>query len=102
MRKGIKLKAFKRSLVYGFLTAVFYAAVFLNVDLVTKYFTKGSWYAILPITSVFIVSFVHGAFTGNFWTALGIEASSKLLERRDEQLTQQIRKRKRPRPRLYA
>lgn len=102
MYKGVKRKrAALRSLVYGLLTAGFYAAIFLNVDLVTKYFTKGSWYAILPITSAFIVSFVHGAFTGNFWTALGIEASSKAF-RTNEQLTQQIRKRKRPRPRLYA
>jgi hypothetical protein len=41
---------------------------------------------------------VHGAFTGNFWTALGIEASKKVT--RVEQPATQPAKRVRPRPRL--
>ena len=32
-------------------------------------------YALLPIATAFLFSFVHGSFTSNFWTAFGIEAA---------------------------
>jgi len=46
-----------------------------------------------------LVSFIHGSFTGNFWTALGIEASKKVTSRVEQPATQPA-KRVRPRPRL--
>lgn len=92
-------KAVKGAVVFGLLTAAFYAAVFLNEDLVMKYFTKGGIYAFLPVTAAFVVSFLHGAFTGNFWSALGIEASKKVT--RVEVPATKPAKRVRPRPRLH-
>ena len=73
-----RAKAVKSAAVFGLLTAAFYAAIFLNEGTVMKYFTKGGMYALLPVGAAFLVSFIHGAFAGNFWTALGIEASKKV------------------------
>ena len=92
-------KALKGTVIFGLLTAAFYLAVFLNSDLVMKYFTKGGIYAFLPVGAAFFVSFIHGAFTGNFWSALGIEASKKVT--RVELPATQPAKRVRPRPRLH-
>jgi len=39
------------------------------------YFTKGGFYALLPVAVVFLVSYAHGNFTSSFWSALGIEGS---------------------------
>ncbi len=91
-------KALKGAIVFGLITAACYVAVFLNSELVMKYFTKGGAYALLPVGTAFLFSFVHGAFTGNFWSALGIEASKEVT--RVEQPAVQPTKRVRPRPRL--
>ena len=37
-------------------------------------------YALLPVLTAFIFSFLHGGFTGGFWTFLGIEALKKSEE----------------------
>ena len=73
-------KALKRALAFGVVTAALYLAVFLNQGLVMTYFTKGGVYAALPVITAFIFSFAHGAFTGSFWSALGIEASKKVTK----------------------
>ncbi len=92
-----RMKALKGAVIFGLLTAAFYLAVFLNEGLVMKYFTKGGMYALLPVGTAFLISFIHGAFTGNFWSALGIEASKKVT--RVELPAMQPAKRVRPRPR---
>jgi hypothetical protein len=92
-----RMKALKGTVIFGLITAAVYAAVFLNSDLVMKYFTKGGMYALLPVGAAFLVSFVHGAFTGNFWTAMGIEASKKVTK--VEVHATQPAERVRPRPR---
>ncbi len=92
-----RAKAVKSAAIFGLLTAAFYAAIFLNEATVMKYFTKGGMYALLPVGAAFLVSFIHGAFAGNFWTALGIEASKKVT--RVELPATQPAKRVQPRPR---
>jgi hypothetical protein len=92
-----RMKALKGAAIFGLFTAAIYAAVFLNTGLVMKYFTKGGLYALLPVGAAFLVSFVHGAFTSNFWSALGIEASKKVTK--VEVHATQPAKRVRPRPR---
>jgi hypothetical protein len=86
-----------RTLALGLGAAALYAAVFLNTDLVMKYFTKGGIYAALPVATVFIFSFVHGAFASNLWSVLGIEATKKVQPRVS---TSRPTPRKRPRPQL--
>ena len=45
--------------------------------LITSYFGRGGMYAVLPIVTAFLFSFIHGSFTGDFWTVLGVEAKKK-------------------------
>jgi hypothetical protein len=75
MATTTKKKAFVSAIVMGVLSVGLYALLFLKQDLVNATFGKGGAYALLPIATAFVFSFVHGSFTGNFWTALGIEAA---------------------------
>jgi hypothetical protein len=83
----------------GLATATLYAAVFLNGGTVMKYFTLGGWYAALPIATVFVFSFVHGAFSHYVWEVLGIQAPKKAVTSRPA-AAKRPAKRQRPRPRL--
>lgn len=82
----------------GLAAAALYAAVFLNADTVMKYFTRGAWYAALPVATVFVFSFVHGAFASQFWSLLGIEATKRVQPR--PTAAKRPVARKRPRPQL--
>jgi hypothetical protein len=82
----------------GLASAALYAAVFANTGTIMKYFTKGGIFAALPILTVFAFSFVHGAFTSNLWSALGIEATKKVQPR---VAPKRPAPRKRPRPQLH-
>ena len=75
-----KKKPVGKMLVTGLLSIALYAVLFSNQDLVSNTFTRGGFYAFLPIGTALIFSFVHGAFTGHFWTVLGVEASKKKME----------------------
>ncbi|ADW17631.1 hypothetical protein Despr_1476 [Desulfobulbus propionicus DSM 2032] len=75
----------KNCFLFGTLTTGLYAAVFANQDVVMTYFAKGGLFAVLPVATVFAVSFFHGNFTSAFWSALGIEASRKTAAPRVEQ-----------------
>jgi hypothetical protein len=90
-------KLLGKTVALGVAAAGLYAAVFLNSGTVMQYFTKGGWYAAMPIATVFAISFVHGAFAHNLWSLLGIEASKKTQPRvaPSRPVT-----RKRPRPQL--
>ncbi|MGD9732901.1 MAG: hypothetical protein AB7U45_12035 [Desulfamplus sp.] len=87
---------------YGVGTAALYAAVFMNADTVTSYFTKGALYAALPVLTVFVFSFVHGAFASNLWSVLGIEAQKKAGVQAEKKKSVQVSKRAAKRPRVYA
>jgi hypothetical protein len=86
---------------YGMISAALYAAVFMNADTIMHYFTKGGWYAALPIAAVFIISFAHSSFAGNLWSLLGIEAAKtgeqRVIKRKSEHETSRIQQR----PRVY-
>jgi hypothetical protein len=98
----LKPRPIGKTVGFGVVSAVFYAAVFMNADTVMQYFTKGGGYAALPITTVFAFSFVHGAFAHNLWSLLGIEALKKDRVRDTERKAVEKRKQLRKRPRLYA
>ncbi|NLI82086.1 MAG: hypothetical protein GX443_10435 [Deltaproteobacteria bacterium] len=87
---------------FGMLTAALYAAVYLNAPVVMTYFTKGGVYAVLPIATVFLFSYVHGTFAGSLWSLLGIDAKRTRLQERMEKRPAATRKISRPRPRLHA
>lgn len=74
---SVKKKPYAATFVYGVAVIAMYAGLLTNQDLINTTFAKGGWYALLPIATAFILSFAHGNFTGNFWSALGVEASRK-------------------------
>jgi hypothetical protein len=94
-RKGWHLSV--KTLGFGLATAALYAAVFTNSASVMSYFTRGGWYAALPIATVFMVSFVHGSFSHHVWELMGIRAPRKTAQPRP---TAAKRPTKRSRPRL--
>jgi F0F1-type ATP synthase assembly protein I len=75
-----KKKPYGSLIVMGCISIALYAALLLNQDIINRYFALGGTYAFLPIATAFLFSFVHGTFTGNFWTVLGIEAAKKKKE----------------------
>ena len=94
---GTGNKVLLKTLAYGVLTATCYAALFLNVESVMRIFTRGAWYATLPIATAFLFSFVHGAFASHLWSALGIEAARKAV-REQPRKHKRVAPRRRPRP----
>ncbi|WP_428565338.1 MAG: universal stress protein [Solidesulfovibrio sp. DCME] len=89
-----------RTIVFGAAAVALYAAVFTHSDLITSLSAKGGFYAVVPVITVFLFSYVHGSFTGAFWSALGIEASkgagasktatAEATKRKDTRATAQI------------
>jgi len=75
MATTTKKKALVSAIIFGVLSVGLYALLFIKQDLVNATFGRGGIYALLPIMTAFAFSFVHGSFTGNFWSALGIEAA---------------------------
>jgi len=75
-----KKKPIGKMLIMGIISIALYAALLMKQDLVNSSFAKGGLYAFLPIATAFIFSFIHGSFTGNFWTVMGIEAAKKKKE----------------------
>ena len=90
-------KLIGKTIAYGLATAALYAGVFLNSDSIMNYFTRGGWYAALPVATVFLVSYVHGTFSHNVWEVMGIRAPQKTVQ---PKATQRPVRRQRPRPRL--
>lgn len=87
-----------KTLLFGLLSIALYAAVFSHATAVAHFFARGAWYAILPIITVFLFSFVHGSFASHIWTLLGIEARKTAQHRPEKRKAPS--KRKQPRPRL--
>lgn len=94
-----------RTLTFGAATAGLYGAMFAFPDTVMHYWTKGGVYALLPVATVFLFSYIHGSFTSNFWSALGIEGSKAAAKKQVEKrsgVADTTRKRPDTRPRLRA
>lgn len=95
-------QALGKAVIFGIGTVGMYAAVFAYSDTVMKYFTRGSWYAALPIATVFAFSYVHGSFASHLWSALGIEARKKDTLHKTVEKVVQPRKQLRKKPRAHA
>ena len=70
---GVRHRAGK-VVVLGALTCGLYLGLFLFEDAILRASGLGRWYFVVPVTIAFIFSWVHGAFTGHFWDALGVQA----------------------------
>ncbi len=78
--QNVKKKPYGALLVMGLLSLALYTFLLQNQTMINQYCAMGGAYAFMPIAAAFLFSSVHGSFTGNFWTALGIEASKKKKE----------------------
>lgn len=58
----------------GAVASVLYALLFLLEGPVLELSAQGGWYFLIPVAIAFTFSLAHGAFTGNFWDALGVKA----------------------------
>ena len=61
----------------GAATAVLYGLLFANEHLVLELSGQGKWWFVLPLAIAFVLSFVHGAFKGEFWDVLGVKAKKQ-------------------------
>ena len=77
---SMKKKPVGKMIVMGLISLALYTLLLTKQDLVNSTFAKGGWFALLPIVTAFVFSFIHGSFTGDFWTVLGIEAARKKKE----------------------
>ncbi len=75
-----KKKPYGKMIIFGVVSVTLYGVLLAKQNICNDFFTRGGLYALLPICVAFIFSFFHGNFTGNFWTALGVEASKKKKE----------------------
>jgi len=75
-----KKKPYGAAIIMGVISLALYWVLLTQQEIINTFFTKGGVYAFLPIASAFLFSLVHGNFTSNFWTVLGVEASKKKKE----------------------
>jgi hypothetical protein len=75
-----KKKPVGKMIMMGIISLALYTYLLSSQDQVNSTFAKGGWYALLPKITAFVFSFVHGNFTGDFWTVLGVEAARKNKE----------------------
>jgi len=68
-----KKKPVGKMVLFGAMSLGAYALLLTNMKVVTETFTLGGWYAVLPVGTAFLFSFVHGAFASNFLSVLGLE-----------------------------
>lgn len=76
----VKKKPIGKMLVMGIISLALYTLLLSKQDVIISYIGQGGLYSILPIITAFIFSYVHGSFTGDFWTVMGIEAAKKKKE----------------------
>ena len=55
----IKQKIF----LFGSISFISYFLIFYYEEMVMHYFVLGSWYALLPIGTAFLISIVYGSFS---------------------------------------
>jgi len=77
MQSNNKKKPWASAAIWGGISIILYAALLLYQDTVIDYFGRGGLFALLPIAVAFLFSYVHGSFTGSFWSVIGIEASKR-------------------------
>jgi hypothetical protein len=71
-----KNKPIGKMLLFGAMSLGAYLYLFSNEALVTNTYTLGGWYAVLPVGTAFLFSFMHGAFASNLLNVLGLKPKS--------------------------
>jgi len=90
-----------KSIVFGTIIGVLYAALFSNLELVMQYFTKGGMYLLLPVASAAVFLYLHVCFFSSFRSALGIEGAKVTCVKKVEE-SKSVDKRSDPKPRVQT
>lgn len=64
---------FWKAVGLGVVSLALYVALFANAQAVLEFSVRERWSFVVPIAIAFLFSFVHGAFTGAFWDAVGLK-----------------------------
>jgi len=67
-------RALARTVALGVGSAALYLALYLFAGQLVERSAQGGWMFVIPVAIAFLVSMVHGAFTGHFWDVLGFKA----------------------------
>jgi hypothetical protein len=70
-----------RAILYGIATVALYVLLYLyadeTVELARRTHDGEKVWFLVPIAIAFVFSYVHGAFTGAFWAAIGLKPAQK-------------------------
>jgi len=72
-----KKRPYLSAVIFGTISLTAYLLLFKNEQWVTETYTIGGWYAVFPLGTAFLFSFVHGTFGSSLLSVLGIEAKNK-------------------------
>ena len=84
MSSGKRMKLYLTTLLSGALSISSYIFLFTHQEWVTRNFTRGGVYAVLPIATAFYFSLVHGAFTSCLLHALGFRTANSAAANREQ------------------
>ena len=77
MKRRIQRTTLIQLLGFGAVSAALYGLLFTYAAPLTSLFAKGGVYCVLPVITVFIVSYFHAGFAGSVWAALGIVSAPR-------------------------
>jgi hypothetical protein len=80
-RKTRSKRLIKMSL-WGILSILMYSAVLLFQESITKYFTRGGFFALAIVATALVFALVHGTFAGHILEELNYKAANR---KKDEQ-----------------
>ena len=84
MASGNRKKPYVIALSTGVVSVASYVLLYTHQDWVTRNFTRGGVYALLPIAAAFYFSFVHGTFTSCLLHALGFRIANSAALGQDQ------------------
>lgn len=70
-------KRIARILSWGIISLLMYLAVFLNQEIITKYFTQGGFFAIVIVFTALAFAFVYGTFANYVLESLNFKAVNR-------------------------
>ena len=77
MATNTKGRPIGKAITWGIITVAAYLAVFLNVDMVMGYLTRGGIFAGAVLFTALFFSFVHGSFANYLIESLGLKPLTK-------------------------
>ena len=76
MASSNRIKLYRTTLLSGVASISSYILLYTHQEWVTRNFTRGGVYAVLPIATAFYFSFVHGIFTSCLLQVLGLRVAT--------------------------